>query len=171
MGLYLVFHRNALTGEDFTTPVEANSPLEAAERLAARYPRPAYMYLTCFEKKELQGILNDAERWPGVSSITQPTLEQMMQRVTARVGKLPPLPNRAPAEQPAQQLAQATGAQVHQVRGAAHAWGVGSVPLASTEPAPVKKTAPKPAAMPTETPYVPANANRSVIDVLRALKG
>lgn len=171
MTLYLVFHRNAMTGEDFTTPVEAESPMQAQASLTARYPHPTYQYLTCFAKTELQSILNDAERWPGVASKPQPTLEQMMARVTSGMGKLPPLPNRKPTAQPAAQMTQATGASVKVVQGAAHAWGVGAVPLAKVEPATPKKTAAKPTAKPASSFMPTANAGRSVIDVLRALRG
>lgn len=183
MALFLVFHRNVMTGDDFTTPVEAVSKDAAISSLSGRYPNPAYVYLTCFEKAALQGILEDADRWPGVASTPQPTLEQLLSRVTARVGKLPPLPNRQPVEQPAVQVAQATGGRVENITPTPVAVPVPTAPrtLSMAEAlkamkapvVPVSASKPKAAKM-EKTPSslaASANANRSVIDVLRALKG
>lgn len=167
MSQFLVFHRNTITGEDFTTPVEADSAYDAQQQLNGRYPQPAYLYLTCFEKTELQGILDDAERWPGVASKPQPTLEQLLQRVTAGVGRLPPLPGR--------QATQATEAKVQTTTGYGQGRLNDSAKVAAFQQAQAFQQAAKPAPRMAETkPANPlmakANQGRSVIDVLRALK-
>lgn len=197
MATYLVFHRNMVTKDDFATPVDADSKQAAMDALADRYPHPAYVPLTCFEKSALQGILDDADRWPGVASTPQPTLEQLLTRVTARVGKLPPLPNRKPSEQPSAKVSQATGGHVERVRDPAPFTTPTPVPnaakapvsvlealkasktmkgLSSAQQTPVSKAtmaSSKPSAKaPSSLLATPPAANgRSVIDVLRALRG
>ncbi|MFZ2586572.1 MAG: hypothetical protein WAZ18_00380 [Alphaproteobacteria bacterium] len=172
MTVYMIFYHNKVTGDDFIVPMDADTEALALEQLASRYPSAAYQYLTCFEKAELQAILTDTDRWPGVASKPQPTLESMLRRVTSGVGKLPPLPNRPPAQQPTVQVAKATEGYVQAKTGFAKGL---NIPLAQTTTAVPKTTASKTSAkagetQPTSSFMAAANANRSVIDVLRALK-
>ena len=164
MSEYLLFFRNTFSGEDFTLPVEAESRESAIFTSQSQYSAPVYLFLTCFGRKELQGILEDAERWPGVPSKPQPTLEQLLQRVTARVGKLPPLPGQKPSAQP---VAAATGGRVEATT---------LPPRPMQQPAQAAAPRQQMASAASATRHEPAplpnvQPNRSVIDVLRALRG
>jgi hypothetical protein len=166
---YLVFIRNMHALEDFTVPAQATTSHEAQTSVMTRYPTPAYMVLTAFAAPELQTMLDDAARWPGVASTVQPPLEQLLQRVTAST-RLPPLHrNQMPA-----QAAQTppTGARLQSRNDVVPGAMANEAKAAQYNAQQVPETtvytyAKKPAA---QTPASPMQG-RSVIDVLKALRG
>ncbi len=146
---------------------------------------PLYTILTCFERNELSDIISDAERWPGVPSEVQPPLEHLLRRVTGGIGKLPPLPNRPQQQQPAEQARMATGGRVQAVSGVvpgvmareakiaaapirAVAADVGQQRAATSVRVDTRGSVTKVQAKPLQSAGV--GKNRSVIDVLRALR-
>lgn len=177
---YLVFIRNMQTLQDFSVPAQASNAYEAQARAMPRYPAPAYMALAAFTLKDLQTMLDDAARWPGVASTVQPPLEQLLANVTAGT-KLPPLHRNQPPSGAAQgQSQQPTGARIQsrndvvpgamaaeakaaqygaQNPGWQHATNVPEAQPYAQQPARPK---PAPAASPMQ--------GRSVIDVLKALR-
>lgn len=171
---YLVFVRNMHAVEDFSVPVQAQTAHEAQMSLLQRYPTPAYMVLTAFAVTDLQTMLDDAARWPGVASTVQPSLEQLLQRVTSGT-RLPPIhrnqtPAQAVQEAPTGARIQSKndvvpGAMASQAKAAQHGgWQNSlSVPEVSTY-------AYQPAAKPKAAPVPSPTQGRSVIDVLKALR-
>lgn len=114
MATFLGFYKNNMTGDEFVAPVEAESRGDAEWMLARQYPAGVYSLLTIYARKEMEKILADLERWPGLASKVQPSMEQMMARV--RVGtKLPPLPARSANEV----APRVDGARIAQVQKAA----------------------------------------------------
>lgn len=138
---YLVFLKNAVTREEFVAPMAAESREAAMLQASTSYPMPAYAHLTCYALEELQRILADVQRWPGVPSKVQPTIETLMAKMRDGGRGLPPMPTRStvPAAQPAMVKPMAT----------------------ATPPAPKKIVT---------TPAVNARAP-SVIEVLKAMRG
>lgn len=170
---YLVFIRNMQSLQDFSVPAEAPTAAGAQATIAPRYPTPAYMVLAAFSTAELQAMLDDATRWPGVASTVQPPLEQLLARVSAGT-KLPPLHRGQSAPQPTGARLQThhdvvPGAMANEAKAAQHGgWQTTlNVPEASAyayQP-PANRaptTAPITAAAPTQ--------GRSVIDILKALR-
>ncbi|MCP5405712.1 MAG: hypothetical protein H6922_05780 [Pseudomonadaceae bacterium] len=169
MAVYMVFLRNMNNGEDFALPVDAESNEEAYMMAEQRHPQPLFAPLTCFSLRELSKMVDDARRWPGVASKVQPTMEQMLQRVNVRIGKLPPMPGQAPV----------TEAKLTESRGFARGVMEREAKVATVQhiapvqaDAPRKVAAKKPAPAPQPAaPVFNKNQGRSVVDVLRALKG
>ena len=120
MALFLGFMKNTVNGEEFVAPAEADDRVGAEVLLLRQYPAEAYALLTVYEKRELTRALEQVERWPGVPSKVQPSLEQLLSRVSARAGKLPPLPNQRPAAvaAPVAPAAAFDSARIEQVRNA-----------------------------------------------------
>lgn len=196
MGLFFGFMKNAVTGEEFVAPMEAEERVGAEVLLLRQYPAPAYALLTVYEKRELTRALEQVERWPGVPSKVQPPLEQLLSRVSVQRGKLPPLPQQrvasAPVQAPASAAAAFDSARIEQVRNAVRgtspeiqalaarllAAGMGAPVAEAVRAAPVAQPQVQPQASrfggrmeaEAEVPAV-ATANRpSLISVLKALK-
>ena len=88
---YVLFMQNLVTQEEFVASIEAESVGAAKQASRATYPGHAYQVLTCYAEKELQTVLDNLHRWPGVPSKVQPTPEEMSEHVRVKVGGLPPL--------------------------------------------------------------------------------
>lgn len=170
---YLVFIRNMQSLQDFSVPATARNAYEAQTSVAPRYPTPAYMILAAFTTAELQAMLDDAARWPGVASTVQPSLEQLLTRVSAST-KLPPLHRgQGASQQPTGARLQTRndvvpGAMANEAKAAQQTgWqNTLSVPEVSTYAyqAPVNK------APTTSSTVASPTQGRSVIDVLKALR-
>jgi hypothetical protein len=113
MATYLGFLKNLTNGEEFVAPVDTISRDKAESLLRETYPQGIYGLLTVYERREMENILTNIDRWPGVPSKVQPSLEQVLAKVSvSRRGGLPPMPHQ-------RNQAQIDGARVEQVRGAA----------------------------------------------------
>lgn len=187
--MYCIFFKNNVTKDEFVLPVQADSR-DAAMMLAVdKYPSPVYTALTAYSARELNTVLANAERWPGVASKVQPTLDSLMARVRVNVSSnLPPL-----TKKPTAATVQATTgvvdgamsleAKIASLRedfersrnariAAVHAAKV--VPADVSAPVAAKKVSAKPQSSALAAPPAPAfnpNQGRSVVDVLRALRG
>lgn len=185
MTSYLVFVRNQATMQDFAVPAEAASVGEAVADAAGRYPGPVYHALTCFTAAELQSFIDDSVRWPGVASTVQPPLEDLLRKVTAGT-KLPPMPKIArrvdlsadevvvlPEAEAA--ISEATQARVQALRGAVPGVMEREARIAQATALPPVSDRPKrrstDAAAPAPAAAPSFNNGRSVIDVLKALRG
>lgn len=98
MAMYVLFLQNLATQEEFVAGIEATD-VDAA-KLGARvnYPANGYAILTCYAQAELETILTNLKRWPGVPSKVQPAADEVNPRVQVSVGKLPPLRREQPTE-------------------------------------------------------------------------
>jgi hypothetical protein len=192
MATYLVFLKNTVTHEEFVAPLQAAKREEAMARAAAAYPAPAYSHLTCYGMDEMQRIMADVQRWPGVASKVQPTLETLMRNVRDNTARgLPPMPTRTPVQAAAVSSPAAPPATPGVVvsqgpRAAGTATNVvDALRAARATQAVVNHTqdAPRPA-MPAPAPAVSVSAAapkvdrmapmarpQSVIDVLKAMRG
>jgi len=95
---YLVFLLNIQTGEEFVAPVTAPSRAEALARVSAKYPpQQLFAIQTCYPVSELQRLLTEAGRWPGVASAAPRQLNPRVSFGSA----LPPLPGQQPVAQAA----------------------------------------------------------------------
>lgn len=173
---YLVFIRNMQSLQDFSVPAQATSAYAAQAIVMPRYPTPAYMVLSAFTTAELQTMLDDAARWPGVASTVQPPLEQLLQRVTAGT-KLPPLHRN---QMPAQAAQQPTGARLQTLNDVVPGAMANEAKAAqygarntgwqnSLNVAEASGYAYQPATK-TKAPATSPMQGRSVIDVLKALR-
>lgn len=108
MPIFLGFLLNTKTKQEFVAPTEAESRAEAEHNLTLQYPSPLYTLLTTYARGEMGKILADIDRWPGLPSKIQPTMEQLLQKVSVS-RTLPPL--HQPKAQPA-----FDGARIEQVR-------------------------------------------------------
>lgn len=108
MPVFLGFLLNTKTKQEFVAPTEADTRAHAEHNLTLQYPSPLYTLLTTYGRGEMDKILADVDRWPGLPSKLQPTTEQLLQNVSVRKG-LPPL--HQPKAQPA-----FDGARIEQVR-------------------------------------------------------
>ena len=189
---YLVFVRNQTNFRDFAVPLEADSVGGAVALASARYPGPVYHCLTCFASAELQGFIDDAARWPGVPSTVQPPLEDLLRKVTVGT-TLPPLPSvarrvdldadevrvlpeaEAEIRRAALQRAAAAEARVQQALGTVPGVMEREAKIAMAEGTPAFSDRPRRAAQPPAQAAKPAtpsfNQGRSVVDVLKALRG
>ena len=103
---YLVFLLNIQTGEEFVAPVTAPSRVEALARVSTKYPpQQLFAIQTCYPVSELQRLLAEAGRWPGMTSAA-PGKDQVSRRISFGAA-LPPLPGQQPLEQAAPQPAAA----------------------------------------------------------------
>lgn len=188
--MYCVFFKNNVTKDEFVLPVQADSR-EAALMLAVdTYPSPAYTALTAYSDKELREVLSGAERWPGVASKVQPSMESLMARV--RVGSgLPPLTQKPTAAKVQTTSGIVDGAMSVEAKIAAMkaefersrnarvaatyaAKVVAADTLVAKAPAAAaKKVSAKSQSSTLAAPAPTFNPNqgRSVVDVLRALRG
>lgn len=90
MPIFLGFFINTKTKQEFVAPTEAETRSGAEHNLTLQYPSPLYTLLTTYERKEMDSILANLDRWPGLPSKVQPSMEQLLQNVS--VSKtLPPL--------------------------------------------------------------------------------
>lgn len=89
---FLGFLRNLANESEFVAPVQAADRAAAAAALGEQYPESLYRLHTIYARRELEQILENLTRWPGVASTVQPPLEQMLSRVNGRTGGLPPMP-------------------------------------------------------------------------------
>lgn len=163
MTVYMVFLRNMASNEDFAVPTEAESPQEALLACQQRHPHPLFSHLTTFPLDDVQRMVEDARRWPGVASTVQPSVDDMLKRVNVRIGKLPPLPGQHP-----------TAARVEHDRGFSRGVMDQQARMAAapaTVPVPASKPRMAPAAAPASLSTPSHNHGRSVVDVLRALRG
>jgi hypothetical protein len=98
MAMYVLFLQNLATQEEFVAGIDA-AGMDAA-KLGARvtYPAKSYALLTCYAQAELETILTNLKRWPGVPSKVQPAADEVNPRVQVSVGKLPPLKREQPTE-------------------------------------------------------------------------
>ncbi|HEX2859115.1 MAG TPA: hypothetical protein VHP58_02840 [Alphaproteobacteria bacterium] len=91
---YLVFLQNLKTGEDFVAPATAESQGEALLAVGEKYPPRLYKLQTTYSLTEIERIVADVKRWPGVAtSVPQPLLQQVEKRMGAA---LPPMPGQQP---------------------------------------------------------------------------
>lgn len=192
MATFLGFYKNNMTGDEFVAPVEAESRNDAEWMLARQYPAGIYSLLTIYARKEMERILVDVERWPGLPNKVQPSTEKLLARVRVS-NHLPPLP------QQQAQLAQVDGGRIAQVHLAAQRVDARTQELAmrllnaqaqgtlsSSAPnmsnsrfasaSDAKPAAPRaqsvPAAMPKAMPQQMSSGNRpSLITMLKAMKG
>lgn len=114
MVTFLGFFKNNMTGDEFVAPVDAESRNDAEWMLVRQYPSGVYSLLTIYARKEMEKILADVERWPGLASKVQPTVDQLLSRVTVGT-RLPPLPTRSVNET----TPRVDGARIAQVKAAA----------------------------------------------------
>lgn len=168
MPVYMVFMRNLASNEDFSVPLEAASEADALMMCGERHPHPMYAHLTTFTLDELHSMVEDARRWPGVASKVQPSVEEMLRRVNVRIGKLPPLPH---------ERAAAVSAKVEESRGFSRGVMETEAKIATVQHAPAvaadrpAATKAAPASPAAASPFTQRNQGRSVVDVLRALRG
>ena len=73
MATYIVFLKNLKTGEEFAVPHMAadNSHDLAMAELRSQYPANRFAMHTAYTVAELQNIMENATRWPGVASKVQ----------------------------------------------------------------------------------------------------
>lgn len=184
--MYCIFFKNNVTKDEFVLPVDAADRGMALMAAAEHYPAPAYTALTVYSAKELQDVLASAERWPGVASKVQPTLDTLMNRVRVS-GGLPPISPKPTAAKVQTTSGIVDGAMSLEAKiasmkedfersrnarlAAVHAAKV--VPADVPAPVAAKKVSAKTQsalAAPQPTAFNP-NQGRSVVDVLRALRG
>jgi hypothetical protein len=191
MPMFLVFMRNTTSRADFVAAYNSASLENAQEMAKQAYPSPAFSVLTTFAQTEIERIVADLKRWPGVPS------NVVAAKITSHVGQgLPPLPTLKQAVQAVG--VQPTGAMVQQIKptpatqtstsnaqagltladAMAALRGKNIVPMqnkpatapVSTPPASARgKAVDEPVV--SASPVQAANAGRSVIDVLRTLRG
>jgi hypothetical protein len=173
MKTYLMFLQNLKTGEEFVAPVTADDQDEALLMAGEKYPPRFYKVQTFYTLADMERIITDVKRWPGVaSSVQQPMMEQLNRRVVTG-GPLPALPGQAPVVETrtpvmsaieAIRAAQATGSRLETREEA-------PVAPAQVTRAPAVAAAPKRtvAASIIGRPTQPSSA--SVLDVLKALRG
>lgn len=194
MNTYLVFLRNMATRQDFVAPYAANSAAAAEEAALQDYPTGQFMLLTIYAEAELQAIMANLRRWPGVPSNVEAakgkTAGRPVAQVRASIGGLPPL--HKPQPQPLQFLPEQrpTGAVVQGPAGAEPAWAhmaapskasAGGLTLAEAMAAlrgekpkvnsyGGKQEQPKKESIGQTTPQAASAKPQSVIDVLRSLR-
>ncbi len=95
MNTYLVFLRNMATRQDFVAPYAAVSTAAAEAAALQDYPTGQFMLLTTYAETELQAIMVNIQRWPGVPSNVEAAKGKAAGRpaaqVRAAIGGLPPL--------------------------------------------------------------------------------
>ncbi len=184
MTTMLGFMLNTISHEEFVAPIEAETREEAEFLLAAQYPTGPYKILTIYGQKEMQSILTSLERWPGLPSKVQPKLDDLLTRVRARTGSLPPLKPTPPAKPVLD------GARIEQVRDFARGMDKDTQALAArllaaeaglATPAPTPMPTPRPATFTTQAttpatapamaPRAPAASGGSLIGALKAMRG
>jgi hypothetical protein len=156
--------------------VTADDQDEALLTIGEKYPPRFYKMQTFYTLADMERIIADVKRWPGVaSSVQQPLMEQLNRRVvTGR--PLPPLPGQAPAPVAVAETRAPVLSAIEAIR-AAQATGsrLETREEAPVAPAPVTRV-PAVAAAPKRTvsasiigrPAQPTSA--SVLDVLKALR-
>lgn len=101
MAQFVGFMMDMISGEEFLAPVEANSREEAYMMLERLYPGQGYTTTMVQPRADLsKTIAADAKIQPGMAKPRQP-LEQLLARVTAQTGGLPPMPRMSAPAQPA----------------------------------------------------------------------
>lgn len=191
MTTFLGFFKNNMTAEEFVAPVDAETRNDAEWVLIRQYPQGIYSLLTIYARTEVEKIMTNIDRWPGLASKVQPSIEQMMSRVSVGT-RLPPMPNQRVVETPA-----IDGARIERVREAvkgaapevqelaarllaAQLQGSVSASTPDTSNArfetvsDARMTAPvmPPVAMPKAVPMNAQGENRpSLISVLKAMRG
>jgi|GEM_PF-3908388 len=173
MAVFLGFMLNRVTGEEFVAPCEAASREEAESLFSEEYPEPAYGCLTVYARADIEAILKGFARWPGVPSTVQPPLEELLARVRASDGGLPPLQAKANG-------AMLTRASLERVRHAANGHDPKVQALAArllghnhnaqgSRPA-SKAAEPESAPVAVTPPPQPAMQGKSLIEVLKTLR-
>lgn len=169
---YLVFLKNLITQQEFVAPAQAQSHTDALHAVTQAYPPQVYQQLTCYTQAELTRIIANLQRWPGVASSVQPTLESLLNR--PKTSALPPMPGRQASANASTPAPQQPSTSVIQTLKAVRQTGAlgGSITQTRTAASavaasPAAKKAPVAAPTPAPTP----RANTSVISVLKAMRG
>lgn len=130
---YLVFLQNLKTGEDFVAPATAENQSEAMLAVGEKYPPRLFKFQTCYTLPEIERIITDVKRWPGVaSSLQQPLQQQLEKRLGA---KLPPMPGQQPPAPQAPVIEAIKAAEEEPAALEAHVDVIEEAAMAEPEPA------------------------------------
>jgi hypothetical protein len=190
--MFLVFMQNATTQADFALPVQAPTRQLAAAAARASYPAPQYALLTTYSLPELQRVVADATRWPGVPSNVAAAKAPAQAGPGQRLTNLPPLPSLrpvaaaapvAPVMNPPNLLealkhAAPTGATVQRTAPAPPVAPAGAFTLQQAMAALRGQAAPastltttRPAAAAPQAAALPTTRSLSAIEILRGMRG
>ena len=99
MTTFLGFFKNNMTAEEFVAPTEAGSRNDAEWQLLRQYPQGIYSLLTIYAHGEMKRVMGEIERWPGMASKPQPSVDQLLAKVSVSTRGLPPMPGQQRVEQ------------------------------------------------------------------------